>query len=54
MACEGMMFPGTPARGTRSSVRAFVTEFLTISSREDTTLRSFFHVVLNVKDVFDY
>ena len=28
--CHGMMFPSTPARGTRSSVRAFVTEFLTI------------------------
>ena len=43
-----MMFPGTPARGTSSPVRAFVTEFLTILKVE------FFHVVLNVKDVFDY
>ena len=30
-----MMFPGTPVRGTRSPVRAFVTEFLTILKCND-------------------
>ena len=49
-----MVFPVTPARGTRSPVRGFVTEFLTILNRVDTPVHSFFHVVLNVKDVFDY
>ena len=62
MKYQGMMFPGTPARGGGGdggwgnvTYACFVTEFLTILKwTVYTTVHSFFHAVLNVKDVFDY
>ena len=48
-----MMFPGTPARGTKSPVH-LSQNFELFQSRVNTAAQSFFHVVLNVKDVFDY